>query len=161
MLDSNVNVDDILMLLVDDNWLIQGFNLKTAAFFGIDPCQADLKKYVHSEEKIVASKLIPLLDDPLFINGLKTVESSEIRLDIAKIRRSISEEIEIVKKSPDEECELDSESSTSKFDDGYLKGMVSIIDLHYGSFNPSQGSLLNLKIIMIIVDQLLPKYEVC
>eukprot|EP00826_Nyctotherus_ovalis_P032546 TRINITY_DN26224_c0_g2_i1.p1 TRINITY_DN26224_c0_g2~~TRINITY_DN26224_c0_g2_i1.p1 ORF type:complete len:387 (-),score=93.72 TRINITY_DN26224_c0_g2_i1:272-1270(-) len=163
LLDANANIDDLLLLLTDENWLIQAFNLKAARFFGVDPSQADLKKYIHSEEKIIGNKLIPLLDEPGFLNGLRSAGSSEVTLDVTKIRRTVSEEIEIVQKMQEEDksWDLEAEFPVEKLNDSYLKGMINIVDLRYGSLGSNQGSLLNLKLVVVVIDQLLPKHEVC
>lgn len=96
--EHNTSPDDVVMLLTDQDWAMHAFNLKAAKLFSIDPAQANLRKYVFGEEKIMATKLIPQLEDPSFmqsVNGAMGV--AEVSLDLYSIRKTVDAEIEILR----------------------------------------------------------------
>ncbi len=104
MLERNMSADDLVLILTDQNWVMQAFNIKAAKLFGIDPTQANLKKYIFGEDKISVCKLMPQLEDPSFIQTVNSSLSADVVLDLTMIRKTIDAEIEILRSGPTEEA---------------------------------------------------------
>ena len=105
IVERNIGPDDVVIMLTDQNWMMQAFNIKASKFFGIDPTQANLKKYIFGEEKISATKLIPQLEEQAFLQNINTSLSAEVTLDALAIRKTIDAEIEILRTSQQDDAD--------------------------------------------------------
>lgn len=100
ILERNITPDEVVVLLTDETWMMLAFNIRASKMFGINPLQANLKKYINSEEKISVFKLVPQLEDPAFIDKIKSNSGEEVTLNLNSIRKVIEAEIEILKMNP-------------------------------------------------------------
>eukprot|EP01022_Parablepharisma_sp_SALTPOND_P008802 TRINITY_DN1369_c0_g1_i1.p1 TRINITY_DN1369_c0_g1~~TRINITY_DN1369_c0_g1_i1.p1 ORF type:complete len:1592 (-),score=178.13 TRINITY_DN1369_c0_g1_i1:522-5297(-) len=165
IVERNISTDDVVIVLTDQNWMMQAFNIKAAKFFGIDPAQANLKKYIFGEEKIPTSKLIPQLEDPAFIQNVATSLSAEVTLDATAIRKTIDAEIEILKATQADEGENGTprdelEKGLEVFADNSFKGPLTFLDLSYGKYETDKKPMLNMKLIVVVLEQLLEKEHI-
>ena len=95
-LEKNMDPDDLMILLTDDNWKLQCFNIRASHIFGIIPSRANLKKYHSTEDKIYVPKFIPELDDPEFIKQAQFPSVSNTFINLKAINKAMESEIEII-----------------------------------------------------------------
>jgi hypothetical protein len=102
-LEKNMDPDDLMILLTDDDWKLQCFNLRASHIFGVIPSRANLKKYHSTEEKIYIPKFIPELDDPEFVKQTQFPSISNTYINLRTINKAMESEIEIITYNPEQE----------------------------------------------------------
>lgn len=101
--ERNLDPDDTMMLLTDDEWKLHAFNIRAAHCFGINPVQANLKKYHTSDEKIPVAKFIADLEDPEFLKQAQCPLAVNAFINLRVIRKAMESEVEIITYNPDQE----------------------------------------------------------
>jgi len=94
--EKNSNPDDFIIMLADELWMLHSFNLRASRIFGVNPLQADLKKYSAAEEKILVKKMIPELEDLTFLASAKSPQSADTILNLPVIQKVIESEVELM-----------------------------------------------------------------
>jgi hypothetical protein len=89
-IERNMGADDMVIMLADDAWMLQAFNLRASRIFGVNPAQANLKKYITSEEKISLLKFIPELEDQSFLSQTCSPSVCESTLILRQFIKSLS-----------------------------------------------------------------------
>ncbi|MDR3549296.1 MAG: PAS domain-containing protein [Candidatus Pacebacteria bacterium] len=171
-IDKNISPEDVAVLLTDDSLMLQAFNIKACRLFGVNPAQANLRKYVNAEEKINMKELIPQLIDEPFMTRVKVECQAEVWLNMGVIKNHVDVEMETMVQTQDDEslphtpkvatdndrmnrtCDrLDCRSAN----DGLIKGALSLLDLQYGKYG-SANAEVSLKLIAIVVDHTTEKF---
>ncbi len=174
LLEKNMSPDDTVLLLADDSWMLQAFNIRASRLFGINPSQANLKKYISSEEKISLYKFIPELEDTSFVSQIRAPLGSETTLNLATIHKIIESEVEILRADQNQSGLVDSNGSSgslgknyeevkdmsSPVTEGIVKGQLTCMDLLYGQYERDKEPEVKMKLIVTIVDQIIEKETV-
>ena len=69
--EPNMTSDDIIIIMTDDQWNLQGLNPLAAKLFGLDPTKLDLHKLIKSEEKVSIISLVPEINDPSLMDRVR------------------------------------------------------------------------------------------
>ncbi len=154
--ERNVGPDELVLLLTDQNWAIQSFNLKAAKLLGVSPTKSNsLRKYALGERsgKILATALIPELgDDPV-----RTPTSAQI--DVRAARQVIDAEIETIhldsEADPVPAAEGDESGVAAECETAVMRGPMTVTELVYGHKNK-----LRMKLVAIYLEQLREQAEV-
>ncbi len=124
LVEKNISPDDVTLLLTDENWMLQAFNIRAARLFGINPAQANLKKYISAEEKIPLVKFIPELEDAAFESQLRSIHGTETMLNLGTIHKVIESEVEILRVDQGQGGSGDPGSSSASLNKAYEESYV-------------------------------------
>lgn len=165
-LEKNVSPDDVVIMLTDKKWALQAFNIRASKLFGIDPKEANLRKYISSEEKVPICKFLPELEDENYLR--EAVNGKDTILDIELIKKVISTEIETRGNNPENHTSRSKESpipfflpeDLSSITEKGLRGPLYYSELQYGKYSEQQETDIDMKLVMIYLEQLIEKEEI-
>jgi hypothetical protein len=143
--------------------------------FGVDPKQANLRKYITSEEKVSVREFIPELEDQNLLSAVRNSAGIQIKCDIELIRKVIGSEIETLEKNSKSEngshhspinytaMSLSTfsagEGGISPLADKKIKALLTYLDLQYGKHAADSEYEIYMKLVMIHSELLLEKEE--
>ncbi len=171
MMERNTASEDAVLCLADRNWRLLAFNVRAAKLFGIAPAQANMRKFLFSDEKPSLLRIFPQLAEEHFLETIKTAGGAEAVFNPKNVQKFMENEIENGHADqPDERNDrltantiaLDFGSDgTTPQSDSRIRGPMTVLDLEYGRGGDSKAPAeLQLKLVVVVLDQLIMRETV-
>ena len=91
--DEGVKNENVLLILLDEQWRVQGFNTVTAKMCCKDESFTPIYKYLEGEQKISLAELYPRLLESENEELMRSEAGLVIRLDLGLLKKAIASEV--------------------------------------------------------------------